>query len=130
MKFNDTQPIFLQIADYVCDMILRDHLTADMSVPSIRELAVNLEVNPNTVMRAFERLSANEIVYNKRGIGYFVTAGANEKIFVQRRKRLFDDVLPGIFEEMKLLNVSDDDFLRLRKEYEEKFADEKIIRTT
>ena len=57
----------------------------------------------------------------------FVTAGANEKIFVQRRKRLFDDVLPGIFEEMKLLNVSDDDFLRLRKEYEEKFADEKII---
>ncbi len=118
MKFNDNQPIFLQIVDYVCDMIIRENLTTDSPIPSIRELAVRLEVNPNTVMRAFERLSANEIVYNKRGIGYFVASGANEKILNQRRKRLFNDIFPGIFEEMKLLGVSNEEFIRLRDDYE------------
>lgn len=118
MKFNDNQPIFLQIADYICDMIIRENLTTDSSIPSIRELAVLLEVNPNTVMRAFERLSANEIVYNKRGIGFFVAPEANLKILSQRRKRLFNDILPGIFEEMKLIGVSNEEFIRLRNDYE------------
>ena len=120
MKFNDTQPIFLQIADYVCEMILRDNLRVDMQVPSIRELAVKLEVNPNTVMRAFERLSAGEIVYNKRGIGYFVSPDAREKILDQRRTKLVNEVLPSIFEEMNLLNLNEKEFAQLYKDYNEK----------
>ena len=120
MKFNDTQPIFLQIADYVCEMILRDNLRVDMQVPSIRERAVKLEVNPNTVMRAFERLSAGEIVYNKRGIGYFVSPDAREKILDQRRTKLVNEVLPSIFEEMNLLNLNEKEFAQLYKDYNEK----------
>ena len=73
MKFNDNQSIFIQIADYVCEQILKKTYQVDMQIPSVRELGIKLEVNPNTVMRAYERLSSNEIIYNKRGIGYFVS---------------------------------------------------------
>ncbi|MEG1615819.1 MAG: GntR family transcriptional regulator [Bacteroidales bacterium] len=117
MIFNNTQPIFIQIADYVSELILRKELQSDQQIPSVRELAVKLEVNPNTVMRAFERLQQNEVVYNKRGLGYFVSQDAYEKILAQRKLKLFEDVLPAIYEEMALLDITDTEFLAHLKAY-------------
>ena len=112
MKFNDNQPIFIQIADYIGEMILRRELQTDQQVPSVRDLAVKLEVNPNTVMRAIERLQIAGIIYNKRGMGNFVADGAFEKIMEERKHKLIKEVLPGIFEEMHLLGITESELIR------------------
>ncbi len=96
----------MQIVDHICDKILRRELTAGKQVPSVRELAVELEVNPNTVMRAIERLAAAEIIFNRRGVGYFVAELAEEQIRVLRQRRLLEEQLPKVADEMKLLGIS------------------------
>ena len=86
MNYNTNQSIFIQIAERICDRVLSGNYKADSRIPSVRELAVEMEVNPNTVMRSFERLQANEIIYNKRGIGYFVASDAERKIVSDSEK--------------------------------------------
>ncbi len=106
MNFNTNQSIFIQIADRVCDRVLSGEYQADARIPSVRELAVEMEVNPNTVMRSFERLQANDIIYNKRGIGYFIASDAEKKIRKMRHNQFVDEVLPSVFKEMHLLGVN------------------------
>lgn len=106
MNFNTNQSIFIQIADRVCDRVLSGEYQSDARIPSVRELAVEMEVNPNTVMRSFERLQANDIIYNKRGIGYFIASDAEKKIRKMRHNQFVDEVLPSVFKEMHLLGVN------------------------
>ena len=86
MDFKETQAIYLQIVDLVCDHIVTGKWKAQERIPSVRELGVQLEVNPNTVMRAYDYLQAREIICNKRGVGFFVTEGASKQITESRRE--------------------------------------------
>ena len=106
MDFNNTQAIYLQIAAYVCDRIQLKVWKEDEKIPSVRELAVMLEVNPNTVMRSYEYLQHQEIIYTKRGMGYFAQAGASGNILKTRREQFMLEELPLIFKKMELLNIS------------------------
>ena len=106
MEFQNTQPIFMQIVDVICDDVLRGKLKTDDQVPSVRELASAMQVNPNTVQRAIERLLQAEIVYSQRGRGNFLAEGAIEKIRTMRSKRFYDEQLPHIASEMKLLGIT------------------------
>ena len=85
MDFKETQAIYLQIVDLVCDNIMTGKWKAGERVPSVRELGVQLEVNPNTVMRAYDCLQDKQIIYNKRGVGYCVEEGAPAQIAEARR---------------------------------------------
>ena len=67
MDFRESQPIYLQIANHVCEKILLQELKPGARIPSVRELAVQLEVNPNTVMRTYEHLQQLDIIYNQAG---------------------------------------------------------------
>ncbi|MCR4569631.1 MAG: GntR family transcriptional regulator [Bacteroidales bacterium] len=105
MDFNADKPIFLQIADSVCDRILSGELNGEDRIPSVREFGADIGVNPNTVMRTYEKLTADGIIYNKRGIGYFVTSDAKDQILdVQRREFLEKDV-PAIRKRLELLGL-------------------------
>ncbi len=115
MNFKDTQSIYLQIGDYVCEQILIDTWKEEERIPSVRELAVSLQVNPNTVVRAYEYLLSNEIIFNKRGIGYFVESDAKIKIMNYLRKQFLEQELPFVFKNMDLLNMSIED---VKQEYE------------
>ena len=95
----------MQIVDYVCDKVLRGQIAADQQLPSVRELAVELEVNPNTVMRAVERLLQAGIIYSQRGRGNFLAPEAPDRIRAMRRQRLADETLPRLADEMFLLGV-------------------------
>lgn len=106
MNYTNNQSIFIQIAERVCERVLNGSYQADARIPSVRELAVEMEVNPNTVMRSFERLQANNIIYNKRGIGYFISPEAEKKIREMRHKQFVEEVLPAVFKEMHLLGVN------------------------
>ena len=87
MDFRDTKAIYLQIADRICDEVLVGKFAEDGRIPSVREYAAVVEVNANTVMRSFDQLQSQGIIYNKRGIGYFVAAGARERILALRKEQ-------------------------------------------
>jgi GntR family transcriptional regulator len=106
MEFNNKQAIYLQIVEYIYDRILTDEWKGDERVPSVRELAVELQVNPNTVMRAYELLQNEEIIVNKRGVGNFLGSDAKTKIILNRRNHFLIHELPIIFRNMHLLDVS------------------------
>ncbi|MEO5682420.1 MAG: GntR family transcriptional regulator [Chitinophagaceae bacterium] len=109
MQFRESQAIYLQIADYVCEKILLKEWKAEERVPSVRELAVQLEVNPNTVMRTFDFLQQQEIIYNQRGIGYFVGPAAYKNALQYRKDAFSDKDLPAVFRNMYLLGMELDE---------------------
>ena len=106
MEFKDKQAIYLQIADYVCDQIVTEKWRAGEKIISIRELAVSIAVNPNTVLRTYEHLQQQGVIFNKRGIGYFVDETAPEKIREMRRKRFFAQDLPEFIKKMQQLGIT------------------------
>jgi DNA-binding transcriptional regulator YhcF (GntR family) len=105
MDFNETQPIHRQITDWACEQILLGAWQSEERAPSVRELGVLLEVNPNTVARAYEFLVQKEIFTNKRGIGFFITPNAANKVHEFRKERFFEEELPLFFKTIKLLNI-------------------------
>lgn len=106
MQFNNSQAIYLQIADYICEKILLKEWKAEDRVPSVRELAVQLEVNPNTVMRTFEYLQQQEIIYNQRGVGYFVAPQAFKNTVALRKESFMERDLPSVFRNLHLLGMT------------------------
>ncbi|WP_018621445.1 GntR family transcriptional regulator [Spirosoma luteum] len=105
MDFRDKQAIYLQIADYVSEQILLNRWAAGEKIPSVRDLAAELEVNPNTVMRTYEFLSQQGIIANKRGIGYFPAEDASDRIKTYRREQFLANDLPVFFRNMYLLGI-------------------------
>ncbi len=106
MEFKDNEAIYLQIAAFVCDNILIRKWPAEQKIPSVRDLAVELEVNPNTVMRSYEYLQNQQIVYNKRGLGLFVAPDGYDMVKQLRRENFLQQNLPRLFKEMYLLDIS------------------------
>jgi len=109
MEFKDTQAIYIQIADYICEQILLTKWQPEERIPSVRELAVSLEVNPNTVMRTCELLQQQEIIQNKRGIGYFISGDAVKKIKQFKKDAFIRNELPSFFRSMYLLDMDLDE---------------------
>jgi len=105
MEFTDNEPIYLQIAALVSDNILLGKWPAEQKIPSVRDLAVELEVNPNTVMRSYEFLQNQEVVYNKRGLGLFVSPGGMDKVKAYRKERFIQQGLPELFRNMYMLDI-------------------------
>lgn len=109
MTFTSDKPIFLQMADRLCEEILSGKYDDDDRIPSVREYAVMLEVNTNTAVKAYEELSRANIIYNKRGLGYFVTPGARQQIRSERRRTFINVQLPELFRQMQLLGLGIED---------------------
>lgn len=105
MDFRDKQAIYLQIAEYVSEQILLDRWPAGSKIPSVRELAAELEVNPNTVMRTYDFLGQKGVIINKRGIGYFPAEDAADRIKAFRREQFLENDLPFFFRNMYLLGI-------------------------
>ncbi len=106
MTFNDSKPIYLQIAELISDKISSQQWAEGERIPSVRELASDVEVNPNTVMRAYEALAQSGVICNKRGVGFFVVEGARTVLNGERRTELFDVELRAIAMRMKELGVT------------------------
>lgn len=105
MQFKDHKPIFLQIAERICDEILGGKYPEGERLPSVREYAAEVEVNVNTVVRSFEWLSQKEIIFNRRGLGYFVSEGAKENILQSLREAFFQEALPEFAQQMEKLGI-------------------------
>lgn len=106
MEFNANKSIYLQIADAICEKILSGEFKSEDRILSVREYGAEIGVNPNTVMRSYEKLTNDGIIYNKRGIGYFVSPDASEKVLSTLRREFFDIEWPSILRKMHLLGIT------------------------
>lgn len=113
MDFNKQKPIYLQIADSLCERIMADEWHNDERIPSVRDVAAELGVNPNTVMRTFDYLQNAEIIYNRRGVGYFVDPKAADHIIKLHRQYFLEEELPYFVQKMKMLGITLDDIRTL-----------------
>lgn len=106
MEFSENKPIYRQIVEHFYNQILNQKWSEKERVPSVREIAVLMEVNPNTAHRAFQELQDSEILFNKRGVGYFVSEHAFKKVKEIKRKEFIDVKLPALFKDMQQLGVT------------------------
>lgn len=106
MDFNDNKPIYLQITDGIMDSIVSGEFEPGERIPSVREYAMKVEVNPNTVMRSYEWLQQRNIIANKRGIGFSVLPDAREKIVEMRRDIFFQEEAEYFFNRLKIFGMT------------------------
>lgn len=112
MEFRKQKPIYLQIADRLMEQILQGEPAEDDRMPSVRDVAVNMGVNPNTVMRTFEQLQSEEIIYNRRGVGYFVSPDAKKRILAEQRREFLEEELPLIKQKMQMLGITFEEVMK------------------
>lgn len=111
------QGLFLQIANTLKSRIVAGVYQPDERVPSVRDIAVEMQVNPNTAMRAIERLQMDNLIYNKRGMGYFVSPDAPARIQKDKKDVFTSQTLPAVFKEMDLLQIPFEELQDYYQEY-------------
>ncbi|MCQ2227043.1 MAG: GntR family transcriptional regulator [Bacteroidales bacterium] len=116
MTFNNEKPIYLQIVDLICTRILSGEYKPNERIPALREFSAQLEVNINTVIRSLEYLQLNEIIYNKRGLGFFVSDHALDSIKAVRRKTFLEETIPNVIKEMKMLGITWEEVMAVDRE--------------
>ena len=111
MEFRDNKPIYLQISDVICEKILSGELKAEDRLMSVREYGALIGVNPNTMMRTYEKLTDDGVIFNKRGIGYFVCPDARKTVLANERKSFMENELPAILKRIQLLEIDPEIFV-------------------
>jgi GntR family transcriptional regulator len=125
MNFKDKEAIYLQIADLVSENITLGKWLPGEKILSVRELAVSMQVNPNTVKRAYDHLQLLEIIFFKRGMGLFVADDAIARIKAIRRERFLKRELPDFFASMYLLDIDTAELLQHYEEFKENLTTKK-----
>ena len=119
MDFKDNKPIYLQISDIICNEILSGEHPEGERLPSVRDYAVQMEVNVNTVVRSFDWLSQQEIIFQRRGLGFFVSQGASNIILGVRKDEFFHQQLPELFAAMHTLGIGMDEVVKRFEEQQD-----------
>ena len=115
MEFQDSKAIFKQIADRLCMQIMTGEYADNERVPSVRDCSAELEVNINTALRGYEKLQRANIIYLKRGMGYYVTPGAGDKIREMLRTSFFEKEIVELHNTITRLGITPDELAeRLR----------------
>ena len=117
MNFSENQSIYIQITEFVKEQILLNKWQKEEKIPSVCDLAAELQVNPNTVMRAYDFLQQQGVIYNRRGIGNHVSSDAGEKILAARKEKFLQSEIPVFFKNMHLLGIGFDELEPLYKSF-------------
>ncbi len=105
MDFHELKPIYKQIIDTIYERVLTLEWKEEERVPSVRELAAEMGVNPNTVMRAYEHLQRHNVLQNSRGVGNFVCKNARATVMQMRKDDFIENQLPDIFKQIDILEI-------------------------
>lgn len=120
MNFKESKAIYLQIADRICDEVLLGQYREEERIPSVREYAAVVEVNANTVMRSYDYLQTQGVIYIRRGIGYFVSADARSLILSLRRDYFLKEEADYFFKQIYTLGISADELAEMYREFTKK----------
>lgn len=110
-QWNDTQPIFLQIRQRIVEMILGGQIKEGDAVPSIRQVATDLSVNPLTVTKAYQSLVDSGVIEKRRGLGMFVTEGARDTLMQFEREKFLSEEWPRILKQIETLGLKPKELL-------------------
>ena len=113
MEFSEHKPIYLQMVDLMREKIMCNTWEEEARIPSVREMGATLGVNPNTIVRSYQLLETDDIIYNKRGLGYFVRAGAKERIKEWQRREFIESELPKFKAKADLLGITKEELIKL-----------------
>ena len=136
MQFKENRGIYLQIAETLMERLLgaaesqSQEGQEEEKFPSIRDTAEEFGVNPNTVMRSYAFLQDLDIIFNRRGLGFFVDPGARKKIMDWKKKIFIEEELPEVFRSMVLLEMSINDFSEQFKHYKTGHSQKKALKKT
>jgi len=106
MQFHQKYPVYICIANMLCEQLVKGVYKPNERFPSVRDYAAEIGVNPNTVARSFEHLSERGVITNQRGVGYFVTEKAVERILEEERAHFLQEELPYFLAKAKMLNIN------------------------
>ncbi|OOO00741.1 MAG: GntR family transcriptional regulator [Epulopiscium sp. Nele67-Bin004] len=112
MKFNSTEPIFIQIASFLEDEIVQGYIEEDTQIPSTTELSKIYTINPATILKGINILVDKKIIYKKRGIGMFVSVGAKQIIMEERKKAFSNNVINNLMEEANKLGITKQEIIK------------------
>lgn len=112
MEFDSNKPIYIQIADNISDRILSGEIKPGDRIPSVREWGSTIGVNPNTVVRSYEILTDREIIFNQRGIGFFVANDAIDVIRSTERKKFIEEDIVSFTKRAALLGIDLKQFIK------------------
>ena len=113
MEYNEHKPIYLQNVDLMQEKILRGDWREEERIPSVREMGAMVGVNPNTIVRSYQLLESQEIIYNKRGLGYFVKDGAVARIKDNVKNEFIANELPQFKAKAQMLGITKDELVEL-----------------
>lgn len=112
MNFLNNKAIYEQMADRLADEIVAGKYPPGGRIPSVREYAALLQVNTNTAVKSYELLAREGIIFNKRGMGYFVAEEARHRITERRKDEFISTMLPELFRQMRLLDIGIEDVVK------------------
>ena len=113
MEYSEHKPIYLQNGDLMQEKILRDEWREEERIPSVREMGAMVGVNPNTIVRSYQLLEQQEIIYNKRGLGYFVKEGAVARIKENVKREFITNELPLFKAKAEMLGITKEELIKL-----------------
>lgn len=112
-KLNQEKSIYLQIKEMIERDIIRDILLEEERVPSTNEMAKLYAINPATAAKGINLLVDEGVLYKKRGIGMFVTAGAKQMIIRKRKERFYEDYIRGLLTEAAGLGITKEELIAM-----------------
>lgn len=115
MNFHKNKPIYLQIVDVISQKIVSKEWKEGVKIPTVKELAKELEVNHNTLMRSLELLQSEDILTSKRGIGIFLTKDSYQNALNLMRKTFYENQVPEFFTTMNSLKITLGELIDLYK---------------
>lgn len=115
MEFHKNKPIYLQIVEVICQRIVSKEWKEGIKIPTVKELAKELEVNHNTLMRSLELLQAEDILTSKRGVGLFLTKDSHKRALDLMRKSFYENQVPEFFTTMNSLKITLGELIDLYK---------------
>ncbi len=121
-KFRDDQPIYLQIKEEIEEAIIARRILEGEQILSIRALSTEYRVNPITISNAYAELEASNIIFKKRGLGFFVKEGARNMLLRDKRYEFIQKDLKNIVDKARIVDI---DINLIIAELEKLFAEEK-----
>ena len=113
MEYSEHKPIYLRNVDLMQENILRGDWREEERIPSVREMGAMVGVNPNTIVRSYQLLEAQNIIYNKRGLGYFVREGAVARIKENVKREFIANELPQFKAKAQMLGITKEELIEL-----------------
>ena len=105
VTWNDNLPIYRQLRDRVVAMILDGVLNQGDALPSVRQVAVDYQLNPITVSKAYQELVDEQLVEKRRGLGMYITDGAREQLLASERERFLREEWPVLKDRLRRLGL-------------------------